>query len=54
MYIARNIDKELSAWKQENEGKPLRIWGARQVGKSMAVRHLAGEFNHFLEVNLEE
>lgn len=54
MYITRNIDKELSAWRQEKVGKPLLIRGARQVGKSTAVRQLANQFDHFLEVNFEE
>lgn len=35
-------------------GKPLLIRGARQVGKSTAIRHLAGQFDHFLEINFEE
>src|ERR1700677_1079048 len=54
MYLSRNIDPELIAWRQEQQGKPLLIRGARQVGKSTAVRHLAGQFDHFLEVNFEE
>jgi uncharacterized protein len=54
MYLSRNIDRELTAWRQEQQGKPLLIRGARQVGKSTAVRHLAGQFDHFLEVNFEE
>lgn len=54
MYIARNIDQDLDAWRREKEAKPLLIRGARQVGKSTAVRHLAGQFDHFLEVNFEE
>lgn len=54
MYLARNIDPLLSAWRKEKEGKPLLIRGARQVGKSTAVRHLAAEFEHFLEINFEE
>ena len=54
MYLKRNIDVDLTAWRQEKEGKPLLIRGARQVGKSTAVRHLAGQFDHFLEVNFEE
>lgn len=54
MYLSRNIDGELTAWRQEQQGKPLLIRGARQVGKSTAVRHLAGQFDHFLEVNFEE
>ena len=53
MYLKRKIDSELSKWRAEKEGKPLLIRGARQVGKSTAVRHLAGEFEHFLEVNFE-
>lgn len=54
MYLPRNIDKELFAWRKEKEGKPLLIRGARQVGKSTAVRELAKQFEHFLEVNFEE
>jgi uncharacterized protein len=54
MYLSRNIDRDLTAWRQEQQGKPLLIRGARQVGKSTAVRHLAGQFDHFLEVNFEE
>ena len=54
MYLPRNIDQELATWRQEQQGKPLLIRGARQVGKSTAVRHLAGQFDHFLEVNFEE
>ena len=54
MYLSRNIDQELTAWRQHQQGKPLLIRGARQVGKSTAVRHLAGQFDYFLEVNFEE
>lgn len=54
MYISRNIDGELAQWKAEKEAKPLLIRGARQVGKSTSVRHLAGQFEHFLEINFEE
>jgi predicted AAA+ superfamily ATPase len=54
MYIPRNIDKELAVWRKEKEGKPLLVRGARQVGKSTAVRELAKQFDYFLEVNFEE
>jgi uncharacterized protein len=54
MYIARNIDQDLEVWRHEKEAKPLLIRGARQVGKSTTVRHLASRFDHFLEVNFEE
>lgn len=54
MYLERHIDKELSLWRSQPEGKPLLIRGARQVGKSTAIRHLAKQFDHFLEINFEE
>ncbi len=54
MYINRNIDAELTIWRLENPGKPLLLRGARQVGKSTAVRHLGTQFEYFLEVNFEE
>jgi predicted AAA+ superfamily ATPase len=54
MYLPRNIDIKLSLWRQEKEGKPLLIRGARQVGKSTAIRELSKQFDYFLEVNFEE
>ena len=54
MYIQRNIDPELAKWANQKEAKPLLIRGARQVGKSTSVKHLAGKFEHFLEINFEE
>ncbi len=54
MYLPRNIDKELLAWRNNKEGKPLLVRGARQVGKSTAIRELSGQFDYFLEVNFEE
>ena len=54
MYLPRKIDGELSHWRQKKEGKPLLISGARQVGKSTAVRQLSKQFDHFLEVNFEQ
>ena len=52
-YISRNIDKELIAWKDDSMRKPLLLRGARQVGKSSAVRHFGREFKYFAEVNFE-
>lgn len=54
MYLSRNIDKELTSWGKEKEGKPLLLRGARQVGKSTAVRELSKQFDYFLEINFEE
>jgi hypothetical protein len=53
LYYQRNIDSYLLEWKQDADHKPLLLRGARQVGKSSAVRHLGKTFTHFLEVNFE-
>ena len=54
MYIHREIDKELINWKNSSTRKPLLIRGARQVGKSSAIRNLGESFNHFIEINFDE
>lgn len=54
MYIRRSIDPELVKWRAEKKVKPLLVRGARQVGKSTSIRHLAKQFQHFLEINFEE
>lgn len=54
MYIERNIDQDLLDWKASNSRKPLLIRGARQVGKSTAVRNLGKEFDFFIEINFDE
>ena len=53
-YYRRHIDAELLAWRDDPQHKPLLIRGARQVGKSSAVRELGRHFRHFVEVNLEK
>ncbi|MBQ6142619.1 MAG: ATP-binding protein [Kiritimatiellae bacterium] len=52
--MKRLIDAELSNWASEKTPKPLLLRGARQVGKTYAVRKLARQFRHFAEVNLDE
>jgi len=54
MYYKRLIDRHLTAWKDDPNRKPLMLRGARQVGKSSAVRQLGAHFDHFVEVNFEE
>ncbi len=54
MYLERKIDKELLLWKKANNRKPLVLRGARQVGKSTAVKHLATQFKYFVEINFDE
>lgn len=53
-YFWRSVDAELLAWKDSQDRKPLLLRGARQVGKSSAVRHLGKSFRYFIEVNLEK
>ena len=53
MYLKRKIDKTLLEWKNDLRHKPLLMRGARQVGKTTAVRRLAESFESFVEVNLE-
>ncbi len=54
MYYKRLIDKYLYDWKNDPARKPLILRGARQVGKSSAVRNLALQFKDFVEINFEE
>lgn len=54
MYIERSIDALLLEWKNSSSLKPLLLRGARQVGKSWAVEHLAESFDYFIEVNFEK
>jgi predicted AAA+ superfamily ATPase len=53
VYLPRNIDPVLLAWTREADRKPLVLRGARQTGKTEAVRRLAEHFDLFLELNLE-
>ena len=52
-YFPRLIDDVLVAWSEEKKHKPLLLRGARQVGKSSAVKHFAKRFDYFIEVNFE-
>lgn len=54
MYYPRFIDSYLSEWASRKMHKPLLLRGARQVGKSTAVRHLAESFENYVEVNFEK
>ena len=54
LYLGREVDNELLKWKEDTSRKPLLIRGARQVGKSTAVRQLAKTFRYFIEINFEK
>jgi predicted AAA+ superfamily ATPase len=54
MYIKRQIDKELTGWKNSTNKKPILLRGARQVGKTNTIRNLGRQFINYLEINFEE
>jgi len=53
-YFNRKIDKELEEWMSDKKHKPLLLRGARQVGKSSAIRNLSQKFEYYIEINFEE
>ena len=53
-YYKRSIDKELEKWASDKKHKPLLLHGARQVGKSSAIRNLSKKFAYYIEINFEE
>jgi len=52
-YFHRKIDFALEQWGLEKRRKPLMLRGARQVGKTSAVRNLGRKFKNFVELNFE-
>ncbi len=51
----REILKYLNQWRTKERRKPLIIRGARQVGKTVAVKLFAGEyFENLIVLNLEK
>ena len=53
-YYKRQIDIELESWATSNDRKPLLLRGARQVGKTSAVRHLGDRFKYFAQIDFNE
>ena len=52
MYLKRKIDIFLENWKAQSVKKPLIIRGARQIGKTEAIRHFAAQhYDHVVEIN---
>ncbi len=55
MYLKRKIDRYLEEWKADPMRLPLIVRGARQVGKTEAIRHFAaGHYAHVVEINFVE
>ena len=50
----REIGERLAAWAEPGNRKPLLLRGARQVGKTVAVRRFGERFDCFIELNLEQ
>jgi predicted AAA+ superfamily ATPase len=48
------MDHYLKQWVTETDRKPLLLRGARQVGKTFAVRKLGKSFPKYVEINCEE
>ena len=53
MKINRSIEKELLAWKNSKNRKPLILRGARQVGKTFIIEAFGKRFKYFIRLNLE-
>ena len=53
-YYNRKIDKDLEEWRTSLKHKPILLRGARQVGKSAAIRNLSKKFEYYVEINFEE
>ena len=55
MYLKRKIDAFLMEWRRSEDRLPLIVSGARQVGKTEAIRHFAEQaYGHLVEVNFVE
>ena len=53
--LKRKIINKLADWKNETHKKALLVKGARQVGKTTAIRQFAKEnYNNFVEINFEQ
>lgn len=51
--LKRIANQRLMGWSQDRSRKPLILRGARQVGKTHAVRALSKCFETFIEINFE-
>lgn len=54
MVLKRERFKDLEAWKEKRNRKPLILRGARQVGKTTLVRQFGDTYQNFIYLNLEK
>lgn len=52
--MKRIVDYYLLQWKSDKMRQPLLLRGARQIGKTYAVRQLGKTYESFVEINLED
>lgn len=53
MAMRRKIEDHLRKWKDKRDRMPIIIRGARQVGKTYALRNFANEYENSVYINLE-
>lgn len=51
--MKRLIDQYLLEWKTDSSRKSLLVRGARQIGKTYAIRQLGKTYKNFIEINFE-
>ncbi|RYM33530.1 DUF4143 domain-containing protein [Brumimicrobium glaciale] len=54
MVLKRERFKQLLAWKEKKNRKPLILRGARQVGKTTLVKQFGETYQNFIYLNLEK
>lgn len=55
MHIERKVIEELCKWKERSDRKPLIIQGARQIGKTTAIRMFGKRYyRYFAEFNFDK
>ena len=55
LYLRRKFDAFLQSWRAREDRLPLMLKGARQVGKTEAVRHFAETaYTDYIEINFVE
>jgi len=52
--MKRIIDQYLLEWKTDESRKSLLVRGARQIGKTYAIRQLGKTYKNFIEINFEK
>lgn len=52
--LPRKIINDLFLWKKKEKHKSLIVYGARQVGKTFAIREFGKDYDHFIELNFIE